>query len=119
MSQQGADRTETKRDKVAERDEQMSNDQLTILTANLPTTGKVLVNFIRRSDSSRGRTTAKGDLQSKGRFTTLTAYAASVKAFRTKAGHISVRFMTTQGFACARAADIQSISIDESSWIVA
>ena len=89
----------------------MTNDQITNLTASLPTTGKVLVNFQRQSDSSRGRLTKNGDLQSKGKFTTLVAFASSVKPFVTKAGHISVRFLTTDGWACARATDIQSISI--------
>ena len=68
------------------RDEQaMTNDQITNLTSNLPTSGKVLVNFLRQSDSSRGRTTAKGDIQSAGRFTTLTAFAHTIKPFVTKA----------------------------------
>jgi hypothetical protein len=89
----------------------MTNDQITNLTASLPTNGKVLVNFLRQSDSSRGRVTAKGDLQSAGRFTTLTAFASSIKPFVTKAGHISVRFLTADGWACARAIDIMSISI--------
>ena len=99
------------RNQPQKRDEQMTNDQITNLTANLPVTGKVLVNFLRQSDSSRGRTTAKGDIQSAGRFTTLTAFAHTIKPFVTKAGHISVRFLTADGWACARATDIQSISI--------
>ncbi len=89
----------------------MTNDQLSNITSSIPTNGKVLVNFLRRSDSSRGRLTAKGDIQSEGRFTTLTAFANTIKPFVTKAGHISVRFLTTDGWACARATDIQSISV--------
>jgi len=89
----------------------MTNSQITNLTSNLPVDGMVRVNFQRQSDSSRGRLTKKGDLQSKGKFTTLVAFAASIKPFVTKAGHISVRFLTTNGWACARATDIQSISL--------
>jgi hypothetical protein len=89
----------------------MTNDQITNLTASLPTTGMVKVNFQRQSDSSRGRLTKNGDIQSKGKFTTLVAFASSIKPFVTKAGHISVRFLTTDGWACARATDIQSISL--------
>lgn len=89
----------------------MTNNQITNLTASLPTTGMVMINFQRQSDSSRGRLTKKGDLQSMGKFTTLHAFASSVKPFVTKAGHISVKFLTREGWACARATDIQSISI--------
>lgn len=83
----------------------------TFNTVRIPTTGIVLINWKRQSDSSRGNVTAKGDLQKNGQFATVRVWGETVKVLKAKAGHLYLKAVSTTGdFVNIRVENINTIS---------